>query len=170
MACKFAKNFIFFPSIDGLVLCVYVCIMLASTHRRAGSGWRESSTCWFPRVFAPAPSSPRPSARPTRPTLLMYSISVIGGLDFGLGFVYFYIVEGARVHTVCARGHQSSGAAAANPLSTLQHQSAPHHASRRVRPPATIGRWLVVLAGVRAKKLLFFSCLDPWFWWRQAAE
>ena len=36
MACKFAKNFIFFPSIDGLVLCMYLCMYNAGVDPPAG--------------------------------------------------------------------------------------------------------------------------------------
>ena len=121
---------------------LYVCIMLASTHRRAGSGWRESSTCWFPRVLA-LRSFPPPRARPTtRPNL--YNVRSYRWLRLGLSFVYFYVYR--RASARYARPHQSSEASQQQPI---QRATTPRVATC---PPARYYRALAGCFGWRARQ------------------
>ena len=159
MACKFAKNFIFFRRLMAWrsTVCMYqVCIYAGCAMVTRQGGQRRVEDGGSPALVDSHVSwlcsFPPPRARPTRPTLCTIVLQV-AQTWFRLCLL---LCRGVRVH-----GSMRVANKFQKHLSISQSNAPPHHASRRVRPPATIGRWLVVLAGVRAKKLLFFSCLDP---------
>ena len=145
MACKFAKN-IFFSG-DWWLGAVYVCICWPRWWRPArpgggAGGWRESSTCWFPRVLA-LRSFPPPRARPTtRPNL--YNVRSYRWLRLGLSFVYFYVYRSASARY--ARPHQSSEASQQQPI---QRATTPRVATC---PPARYYRALAGCFGWRARQ------------------
>ena len=64
MACKFAKNFIFFPSIDGLVLCMYLCMYVLCWRRPTGGPGRDGGSPALVDSHVSLLLLPPPRARP----------------------------------------------------------------------------------------------------------